>query len=581
MSTLAQHASYPPLESTELPASLSSNTNTTYGASRIPSSYTHMQSRSAIVDENLQHYNLIGNTKTAGLPRQPLAPLNPSSQNTISNQQNRLNTKTVGRRPLAGRDGLQGLSVGWIPKSLSPRRPIQELPIPLGVYFMPDGRHIPRSSVIHRQKRQNGFFLHPILVISVDESLGIAHFYALTSNPPDAIRDLKIYLRFGTSNVDEGEDTLKLAPGSDRMQHVTFANMEQLFRVEYQYLDYWRVDVSIDIAEWTKIQRKVIWLEADQNRYIYKPLHRDMKDVVPGVVLMLPNPPESSTLGAPVLVLDVNYPYFRFLRVKEINGKGNLGGTKKSKAGPNLCVRLCRHPNHESDDVLYFEPDSPAMRNPSYLECSRKIRWVHCDQVKTWSYPHVRIQATSIRWLLDYLAKLPETSGVSVFQPGVPQRPRALPEPSRTYHPQPVLMSRPYMQPSTISSPNLPQGPRYPPPSHHSAVTSYRQQMAMQGYYTPSHHGYHLSSLPHTPTLPGHPPDWVQYQHLLNLSTLPSVGRTAYASTPGSPSGTSSFYHDISRSNPYTGPHTRIGVDHPLQYNGEMQDHALFDRYGQ
>ncbi|KAF2692178.1 hypothetical protein K458DRAFT_326082, partial [Lentithecium fluviatile CBS 122367] len=241
---------------------------------------------------------------------------------------------------------------------------------------------------------------HPCVVIEKDR--GLVHFYALTRSPPDAIRDLGIYLRFGTTTMDEGQDTLKLAPGSERMQQVTFANMEQLFCVEYQFLDYWRANVSIDVSEWPKIERKVNWLEAEQNRYIYKPLSRDMKDVVPGVILMLPNPPESSTLGAPILVLEVNYPHFRFLRVKEVNGKGNVDVTDKSRGTRSLCIRLCRYPDQDGDPVLLFEPDSPAMRNLSYLECSKKLRWVHFDHVKTWSYPHVRIQPASMAWLLDH-----------------------------------------------------------------------------------------------------------------------------------------------------------------------------------
>jgi len=478
--------------------------------------------------------------------RQPLATLSLSNTYSLLNSQPRSNVTFIEKTRVSKQENLRRRAQ-WQPRIPSPRNPIQEPPVPLRVYFMPDGRYIHQNSIIHRQKRQNGFFLHPILVTHVDLNQGIAHFYALTSNPPDAIRDLLIYLRFGTTTTDEGENVLKLAEGSERMQQVTFANMEQLFRVEFQCLDYWRGKVAIDADEWAKIERKVSKLESEQNRYIYKPLQRTLKDVVPGIVLMLPNPPEASTLGAPILVLDVCYPHFRFLRIKEINSKGNMEGTDKTKHVRSLGLKLCRFPDQEHDPVLLFAPDSPEMRNPSYLECSRKVRWVHCDSVKTWSYPHVRISSASMNWLMEHLANLPEPQS---FEPApvIVRGPRAFPHVARIPQPQPPATFHPYGF-SLAANHMYAQHGGWDTLTQHDALAIYGQQAAtMVGHYIPPYNAYG----PHMPQMARPPPPAYhtgrQYHHPQpSYPMAPTIGRTAYAASSTSTSATG-FHTESSRS---------------------------------
>jgi hypothetical protein len=461
----------------------------------------------------------------------------------------------------------------WQPKNPSGRNPIQEHPIPLRVYFIPDGRYVPPSSIIHGQKRQNGFFLHPVLVISVDPNQGIVHFYALTSNPPDAIRDLGMYLRFGTTTEDEGEDVLRLAEDSDRMPQVTFANMEQQFRVEYQYLDYWRGNVAIDPNEWAKIERKINLLEAEQNRYIYKPIQRDMKDVEPGTILMLPNPASASTLGAPILVIDVAYPYFRYLRVKEITkseittGKFTEGGitqeevakdtmeaAEKSKAVRALCLRMCRSRDPADEPVLLFAPDSREMRNASYLECSRKERWVHCDNLKTWSYPHVRISWRSMNWLKEYLAKLPEPqkSAPAAPPPVAIRRPLAYPQHGRMLQPQPPPMLHSHIYPRQVNNMYLQYGNRQPPAQHNTGG-QYEQQAAMNGYRPPTYHGNGPYMPQTTRPTPLHPAIWPYPQSLPTQQEMSITSPTAYPAGPG-PISWPGFFTNTWRTANATGP---------------------------
>jgi hypothetical protein len=106
---------------------------------------------------------------------------------------------------------------------------VTDRPIVGKVYYIPDGRNFP-TSVIHKQKQQQGFFKHPVLVIGVEDSF--AYFYALTKAPPVAIREMSVCLRVSESTVDEGLYTLRLADGSPRMQTETWMNLEQRFYIE-------------------------------------------------------------------------------------------------------------------------------------------------------------------------------------------------------------------------------------------------------------------------------------------------------------------------------------------------------------
>jgi hypothetical protein len=478
----------------------------------------------------------VGKVVARGPPRQPLAPLSMANIHSHLNARLGPNTALVEKTRISKHENMRRRAQ-WQPRTPPPRNPIREFPIPLRVYFMPDGRYVHQNSIIHKQKRQSGFFLHPILVIRADHDQGIAHFYALTSNLPDAIRDLRIYLRFGTTTVDEGEHTLKLAESSERMQQVTFANMEQLFRVEFQYLDHWRGNVTIHADEWAKIQSKVDWLESEQNRYIYKPLQRSMKDIVPGMILMLPNPPEASTLGAPILVLDVCYPHFRFLRVKEINGKGNVEYMGKAKPACS-CLRLCRYPDQGNDPVLLFAPNSSEMRNPSYLECSRKIRWVHCDSVKTWSYPHIRISSVSMDWLLWYLTRLPEPQSFASAEPApvVIRGPHAFPQVPRIQHPPSVPAFHPNASSTLADNNNTKRGSQYPQLQQNAIPL--RTEAAENSQYTPSSNKYS----PYTPQIvpfpPPYPMAWGYHPPQPMFPLVTSTGRTAHTASSTSTSAT-------------------------------------------
>lgn len=278
---------------------------------------------------------------------------------------------------------------------------------------MPDGQYIPDWSVIHEQKRQDGFFKHPILVIGTT-ALRFAHFYALTKEPPHAIKDLGMCLRIGDTTADEGEGVLKLAGNSEHMQRTTWINLEQLFFIEWDFLDYWLANVEIDASEWSKLDSKVIELEARQNRYIYKPLTPNFKDITPGTVIMLKNPPGSGTVGSPVLVLENDYPRFRFLRVKALTEVAKIvdpnGEVELTKARRRRCLEICRIPKdgHDNTPVLLYEEGSPEMREPSYVEANKRARWSRFNQCKTWCVPPVRLSDAAMQVLWKYLENLPD-----------------------------------------------------------------------------------------------------------------------------------------------------------------------------
>lgn len=136
------------------------------------------------------------------------------------------------------------------------------------VCFVPARSQIDDASIIHSQKRDGGFFQHPVLVVASHGELRTAEFYAMTSFPPKAIHDLKMYLHVGKSTVNEGPDTLRLAAGSDKMPRKSYLNLDQRFTLEWKHLNEmpWNVDVSIDLEERKKLDFKISQLEAQQNR---------------------------------------------------------------------------------------------------------------------------------------------------------------------------------------------------------------------------------------------------------------------------------------------------------------------------
>ncbi|KAJ4294286.1 hypothetical protein N0V90_007976 [Kalmusia sp. IMI 367209] len=293
----------------------------------------------------------------------------------------------------------------------SPWQPIQTIPALYKVYFIPDATCVPHHSIIYKQKREHGFFRHPILVVKLDHDSRIAYFYALTSFPPEAIGDLQMFLRVGTTTLNEGSKTLQLARGSACMQRDSYVNLEQRFAIEWEHLRHWAVHVAIDFEEHWKLDSMIHNLEAKQNRYIYKPLPADFSNVKPGTVVMLPNPLGSSTFGAPVVVLVNNFPNFRYLRIKLQANSSNFasGGPIKYHQPRQYCLKLCEYPELDEDDllVLLFEPGSRQMREPSYVEIQKVAVWERLEKCKTWCVPPVRIQEASIQQLLQYIDDLP------------------------------------------------------------------------------------------------------------------------------------------------------------------------------
>jgi hypothetical protein len=278
------------------------------------------------------------------------------------------------------------------------------------IYYLPHGKYVPKTSIVRDQKRQDGFFQHPVLVVLVDDNF--AHFYALTRKPPTAVRELSMCLRFGTTSNDEGPEVLKLAPGSSGMTHETWVNLEQRFKIELGILTHWIVEVKIDPCERFKLQARVDLLEAEQNRFIYKPLDRILDKIAPGTVLLLKNHPGASTLGAPVVILENQFPRFRFLRIKE-KKKNSIWdeplseyGARSRRMGLTISREFCH--GHDGTPVMLLTANSPDLREPSYVEMARKAKWGSVSQFTTWCIPPIQLQSHSMKIMLDYITNLPE-----------------------------------------------------------------------------------------------------------------------------------------------------------------------------
>ncbi|KAJ4365248.1 hypothetical protein N0V83_008867 [Neocucurbitaria cava] len=290
--------------------------------------------------------------------------------------------------------------------TLFARRYVLELPSPGKIYYIPDGRHIP-NSLIHKQKRQAGFFEHPALVVGTDRD--IAYFYALTKAPPHAIGQLNMCLRIGTTTVDEGLGVLKLAAGSPPMLTETWVNLEQRFTIEWKNLDNWATDVRVDLDDTWKIWKRVQELEADQNRYLYKPLPRDMSVIQPGTVVMLPNNARSATLGAPVLVLENDFPRFYFLRIKTMSENMHFNPAAKRRNGNprRLCLEISDRPKigHDGTPVMLLEAGSPSMREQSYVEVRPRAKPDLLERAKSWCWPPVMLRPHSIQLLREFMRR--------------------------------------------------------------------------------------------------------------------------------------------------------------------------------
>ncbi|KAF2013854.1 hypothetical protein BU24DRAFT_424888 [Aaosphaeria arxii CBS 175.79] len=262
------------------------------------------------------------------------------------------------------------------------------------VYYLPRGKHISESSVAHNQKLQEGFFQHPVLVTEVDQYF--VHFYALTRNPPIAIRDLKMCLQIGDTTRDEGPMILRLGEGSDSMRFLTWVNLEQRFFIEHNELQSWNADVFIPTDQEYKLYGRIDELEMLQNRFIYKPLIRDMNFVRPGTVVMRPNNDHpSTTFGSPIVVVDLKQnatgTLVRYFRIKEI---------KSGRGSSPLHIPIARHPNepamHHGRPVMFLEPGSPTTRTPSFVDLLKSPQWMGLQICQTWCYPPIQITQQSM-----------------------------------------------------------------------------------------------------------------------------------------------------------------------------------------
>jgi hypothetical protein len=280
-----------------------------------------------------------------------------------------------------------------------------------GVYFVPDAQSIPATSIIHEQSRQNGFFSHPCLVTNIVQDKW-AVFYAMSSRPPKAIGELKMFLTIGSTSEEKGPAVLSLAKNSPRMNCTTIINLEQLYRIEKEYLGDWKVNVHIDLAEFAKINARVNELEAEQNRFIYKPIGRDLTSAGPGTVLMLPNPKGAPTFGGPVLVVGNDGSRVHYLRIKSVQDNQALhlplNPDLVSQRSKYLLMKkeLCY--GHDQTPVLLYSQGSPEMREPSYVEITKKIASRALNEMKTWCFPHVQLAPHSMRVLFQYIDNFQE-----------------------------------------------------------------------------------------------------------------------------------------------------------------------------
>lgn len=406
--------------------------------------------------------------------------------------------------------------------TLHSRKRVKDKVIPGKVYYIPDGRYIPES-IIHGQRCQDGFFKHPALVVEVEGD--IAFFYALTKAPPRSIRQLKMCLPLGTTTTNENFDVLKLADGSAVMLTETWVNLEQRFFIEWKNLDEWAIDVRVDPKELCKVWKRVQELEADQNRYIYKPLLRDMSLLQPGTVVMMPNDSRSSTVGSPVVILVNEYPRFQFLRIKQFddNIHFNSAATKANGSSPARCLEISKQPKmgHEGTPIMLLEPDSPSMRELSYVDVSVRAKTGRLEHCKTWCWPPVKIRQQSMRLLFEYMSTIassfagtsegtltesqPSSRASSVLPPPTPLGWSVDPgTPS-------FVGGFPYSQGATVLLPQMP-----PHNGHgYSANASY--------FHTPPHTPFN----PHFPAPSGNT-DPVSYsyqnQNLLHPSLGPGMG---------------------------------------------------------
>jgi hypothetical protein len=373
------------------------------------------------------------------------------------------------------------------PPPLCSRFPVQSSPLPGEVYFLPDGRHFPYS-MIHNQKRQDSFFLHPVLIFEVGGNF--VGFYALTTEPPRAIRELNMSLRLGENDKDIGSTVLTPAAGSDMMLQPTWVNLEQRFYIEWENLDTWARRVHVDPIELNKITKRIVELEAAQNRFIYKPLPREMSTMQPGMIIMLPNAVGGSTFGAPVLIVQNNYPNLHFLRVKRfIDNKYFNPESKRPVCSPRLqSLEISKTPKvgHDGTPVLVLTPESPEMRETSYVEVVLPVKFCNINRCKTWCWPPVQLDMSSMGVLYNYIAnvstrtRLPPTPGAMMQHHSGPVYPHIN---FNGYH-QPHTDYHHNAQWQTYNAIQQPSYHKYPPQPTPSYPTEDYKSLPDAGYYS-------------------------------------------------------------------------------------------------
>lgn len=97
-----------------------------------------------------------------------------------------------------------------------------------------------------------------------------------------------------------------------------------------------------------------------------------MSRLQPETAVMLCNDPQLSTQGAPVLIMENQYPCLRFLRIKALGENPHFNPAVKRATGTprRMCLVTCKHANmsHDGTPTLLVEVDAPEMREPSYVE---------------------------------------------------------------------------------------------------------------------------------------------------------------------------------------------------------------------
>ncbi|KAI2485663.1 hypothetical protein Ptr902_04603 [Pyrenophora tritici-repentis] len=355
-------------------------------------------------------------TSSTGLS-EPVAQRNPCDLQSPSLPSLLPQELTGARPPFVDISSIVGISIyqqHGKPRSRWPSRRLVSPPTVGKVYFLADRGNFPYS-IIHTQKQQNGFFKHPVLVTAVEGE--VAYFYALTKAAPQAIRDLNMCLLLGSTTVDQGIYILRLDEDSSAMQTETWVNLEQRYYIEWSNLFEWALDVRSNPDDLWKLEKRVHELEADQNRYIYKPLLQNMSVIRPGTVLMLCNGTHSSTLGAPVLIVENQYPRCYFLRIKLFADNINFNPEAKRTNGQprHMCLEIAKHPKigHDNTPVMVVEPDCPKMREPSYVEVFAKTKPANFELCKTWCWPPIVVREDSMQVLRQYMAYYSGSNGVA------------------------------------------------------------------------------------------------------------------------------------------------------------------------